>query len=1374
MAAEVPAPTGPLLPRASELERAFAAGAGDPWTFNPGSAEAIRRAATTPAARWDLARVPALSVQARHLDGTRRAVRLRWYVLSHNGGLYAAVKAVTVPGAGSSAEVRVRLAPDAGELAPVGHQRPWDALAASEVLALELHAEVTGSDGSPVRLQLEQPRLATSGAAAENIAARLLDVGLETPPPDIQAEAVLTFRLDPLPEHPFASDGDADVRVQAGLAEALAFLDQDYCATETGPDGRYAAAGAPRYRAYLAMLPQAGNIVVTSGTRTWEIPVEALRGQGIRTRTRPETLSPRWQAPLQSQPATLREPLAANLWASAPSAWLFDPAVRDLWRPAVRPAAPGAWRPVLFWNPRWGGFGGFDRPDLELALQMDAELARAAARAFAQPLVVLDGEGFARQGVFNWTSHPLNAAQGGALAGPGELLRNPAGVEFCRRAARYAIARWSRSRAVNALLLDFDLNAPGAPDLHARLGAAMNAWPGLGAAGKPLYSLHPLACEPPIAAPVGDLLRGLQAAGGAWYAGEPQPARLRATPMDDLQTIEARALAPAGSVCAIKPFNLAAVDYRSRAPDDFHAADALLFDVWLPPDAPPDLRAGVHLRDRDRLWYQTLLPGLLRPGDWTTCLLDLREANAHELKGVGHAKPWTGYSRGRIQEFGLHVFTTHPRHAPAARFARVRTVRFDRLEPTPARKLELLDAPKTVKAGERWECHAAINHTYANPFDVQQADLTALVTAPSGKMLRVPAFFDQPCQRREATPGGDEIVEPAGPERWTVRFRAAETGVHKVVLELRENGRYRIAGQRWAPDRRFSAEGEPFRPAIEDPEDWIYGYEQIDHEGKRRVDRVAFEPGAVTATLDLGAAFTAEAPAESWRGFVRCDEGGRYFRFDDGSFYYPLGPCLRSPSDNRLPYDDPKWNEAFIGKLSRRGTYQYDEYFAAFEKGGINWARVWMCSWWGALQWRRDWPGYQGLQRYNLLNAWRMDHVLDAAERHGIRLNLCLVNHGQYSHVIDTEWQHNPFNAALGGPLKSPAEFFTRAEAKAAHMNMLRYLVARYAHSPALLTWALFSELEFTDEYRPSLQRTDKGMPDLPAPHIESWHAELAGFLKHADPWKHPVSTHFSHPIRGAGIFQVPQIDIAMSNAYSAFDELARGRMDAAEALRDYWAGSGYGGGIFQGMRAYGKPIMVEEQGRHWMGVEWKDGRKVEHNTREQLDADLHAGLWGSLMQPLAGATGYWWWLHVHFDDRYGDYRAFANYLKGEDLRPAKGERVLEPAVLTLDPPFREQAVARTLRSNRRAYLWVYHRRVPLDGGPYPELRNLRVQLTGLAPGAYAIECWDTRTGRITSTAQGVVEAPAIKGMPTQPLTLALPAFSGDLAIKVKAAGIDR
>ncbi len=248
--------------------------------------------------------------------------------------------------------------------------------------------------------------------------------------------------------------------------------------------------------------------------------------------------------------------------------------------------------------------------------------------------------------------------------------------------------------------------------------------------------------------------------------------------------------------------------------------------------------------------------------------------------------------------------------------------------------------------------------------------------------------------------------------------------------------------------------------------------------------------------------------------------------------------------------------------------------------------------------------------------------------------------------------------------------------------------------------------------------------PDLPAPNIESWHAEMAGFLKSIDPNSHLVSTHFSHPERGEGTLAVPEIDIATSNAYSAFDNLANGSCDAGAALLDFWKGND--DGTIRGFHIFAKPALVEEQGRHWMGM---DGGR-ETNTKSQLDADLHAGLWGSIAVPLSGATGYWWWLHVHFDNRYFEYHALAKFMEGEDFRPIGNEPPLKPVFRSLG---KTALLGRAMKSDRRMYVWIYHQATPLGDEEPPEVTNAVMNVGGLAPGKYRIEFWDTYKGEVSS-----------------------------------------
>ncbi|MFH0938976.1 MAG: hypothetical protein V1899_06825 [Planctomycetota bacterium] len=1546
------------LPAPLTLSQTFNTTLDSPWVFSSRQSNLTLNLEAPLGARWDLRNCHAISIQAMRQKQGQSVTRLRWRIKSRVGGTYSSATSIVAP-SGHYATIMTTLDPATSDLMPLGHQRPWDAFAAAEVVGLELRAECyfasTAAD-EKIAIMLNNVCFEmNSGRAKTN--AVLTDVALQVAPAGYRAQAELSFRIEPPPADPYAPDGEGDVRVRLPNGkQTLAFFDQSHVIVADGSAPRAITAGAPRWRAFLPELPEYGELQIISGDHVWKLQTSclplahksphlseqagetpAVRENSRCNTTMPSTRSasgvsknetPRWAAALEVPVADI-----AQFSANAPAAWSLTPTSQ--WQPTIQnplKSFRSLWRPVPFWNDQWDNFGGAWRANSALAQHFDSLLARAAASGESRPLVILDGDSFERQGMFNWDHHPLV----GALAGPGELFRSEIGVNFCRRWIRYCIARWGRSQAVTSLCLTATLNTPGVAEFHSKIAALLLDWQT--GADLPVFSLHPLARAPQIVARLASFepqdasplnswradsrsakangvvcaenstdgqrcfeVRARDAASvtisltgtymfgtpetlahadailfdvwipaqappdlrvgahlcdsaGRWYEtllptmlrpGDwttyaidigasnfhelrplkhnvawnelsrrrmteiglhvysthprwkfknkgplPVTARfdhIRAARFDRpgetpvaqsviaaiepetqdialigsfedqnqqggyVWTVDPRLGAADGSRVAgghngNKCFEVRArnaecdtvslvgksvsafADWKTTAPDNFAAADALVFDVWLPSQSPPDLRAGVHLRDRDGLWFEALLPGVCCPGDWTTFALDITGENYHQLTAIAHRKAWTDYSRQRISEIGIHLFSTHPNWMSnqsqplplTARFDHIRLARLTKRRPPDQPIITLLDTTgesdssnSDIYVGDLWQCRLKISKTFANPFDPRSCDLAATITLPSGKQTRVSAFLDQPCERREARPGGDEIVEPVGEECFTVRYRVIEFGAHHVKFELREGGKYQVATQRV---------------------------------GAVTTEKVTFMPGAITATLELPAltvSLVTRPGAKPFHGFLRTASDQRHFQYDDGSFFYPLGPCLRSPSDSRIPYLSEKWTEQEIDRLGKRGTYQYDEYFAEFEKAGINWARVWMCSWWGALEWRRDWPGYQGLGRYNLLNAWRMDHLLADAERKGIVLSLCLTNHGQYSQHIDTEWHNNPYHTQFGGPLVAAREFFTVADAKIIHQNKLRYVVARYGHSPAVMTWALFSELEFVEEFEGRNGYTGN---------IDVWHAEMAQFLKEFDPNRHLIATHYSHPNRGASTLAIPGIDVATSNAYSAFDELAHKSMDASAALADFWAGNQQG---VRGFKFFQKPALVEEQGRHWMGVT----KNKNNNTKEQLDADLHAGLWGSLVQPLGGATGYWWWLHLHFDKRYGDYRALANFMAGEDMRPAKDESMLEPIYRNL-PSTNGTLRGRALKSNRRVYAWIYHPDTP-QGGRVLDVSGGAFRVSGLQTGNYTVEFWDTYTGVVTETRSCAVNEGVSLNIP-------LPPVKRDLAIKLK------
>ena len=1379
------------------LSKAFTTPPAQPWVISREMGSPCKTLRPPEGTTFDLRSCGSLRVYASREKSAGEVVRLHWLIQSRVGGLYMALAPVNIPAAGSHA-VALDVSAESPELVPLGHQRPWDAISAAEVLALELRAECwfppPGESKEPLRLALFQASLDRDRPAAKP--AVVVDLSLHAAPPELRAKAVLTFRIEPPLRDPYAPEGEGDVRVGLpGGREVPAFFNQEYLQVEDGRAHRDVAAGRPYWCAYLPELPAGSALLISSGARKWRVPLDdaaEFRGHDpISGRLEIGIVSPelhsedleagqeavRWQVPLEVLLPDLR-PNGAG-W---PAIWCLS---RDGGWEAAEPAkASGVgripqalWRPAPFWNAAWAGFSGASRPDDAFARRMDRALAQAAFAGQAQPLVVLNGEMFGGQGTFNWDSHPLK----GELAGPGELFRSARGVDFCRRCVRYCIARWWASRAVSALWLTATLNTPGCSEFHAQLAPLLQHW--TSSLPLPVATLQPLPQVPQTVKTLGSFETN---SFGPWRVNSQLGActskQVPQAGPGGSACLEVEAADPRATTLEIESAYVTPVlDWKAEPPDEFTAADAFQFEAWAPPGAPADLRVGVHVRDRDGLWFETLLPQMLCPGDWHTFTLDITGANTHGLTAAGHKKAWTDYSRQRITEIGLHVYSTHPNWVPpapaqgsaaavpagakagkpaapqplAVRLDNIRAVRLPPgLRPTLPTAISLLDQEKgaadQLYRGDLWECRLNVSKTFANPFDAAQCDLTAVITTPSGKQVRVPAFFDEQCERREEKQGGAEIVEPVGGEYFAVRYRVLEPGPYKVVLELREGGKYEAVEHEWQPDRRFMPDGTA---QVATKNRWTQAAYQLFPDGKRLVERIRFVPGPVTATLKLSEPAFVAAPGsrpgkDPFHGFVRVAKDKRHFEYDDGTFYYPLGPSLRSPSDNRIPYIDPKWNPVEIMRLAKRGTYQYDEYLAECQNAGINWVRVWMCPWWCGLEWRRDWPGYQGCGRYNLLNAWRMDYLLEAAARAQILYEVCVTNHGQYSLYVDTDWPNNPYNAKLGGPLIAASEFFTRADTQTALQNRLRYVAARYGHSPSIMAWGMLSENEWLEEYEPSISSP----VDKPAPNVEAWYTCMTSFLKALDPNRHLVTTHFARPVRGAGVLALPALDYASSNAYSFFDELGGGSYDAAAALADFWSGNTRG---FRGFIAYDKPALVGEQGRHWLGG--------KYSTKQELDCDLHAGLWGSVVQPIGGATGYWWWLHLHFDKRYGDYKTVAAFMQGEDMRAAQGEALLEPLMLAVTSP--ESVLrARALASQRRMYIWIYHRNSPV-GQSVAEVSGAVLNIGELRPGNYTIEFWDTHEGRSSEKREISVRGKDGKAVPVQ---IPLPPVKNDLAAKVK------
>jgi hypothetical protein len=320
-------------------------------------------------------------------------------------------------------------------------------------------------------------------------------------------------------------------------------------------------------------------------------------------------------------------------------------------------------------------------------------------------------------------------------------------------------------------------------------------------------------------------------------------------------------------------------------------------------------------------------------------------------------------------------------------------------------------------------------------------------------------------------------------------------------------------------------------------------------------------------------------------GFVRRSPNDRrYLVHDDGSPYFAVG-------------ENVGWYDA--GK-----TFDYDRWFAQLAAQSANFARIWMPTWAFAL----EAPGSPlGDYTTRLDRAWQLDYVFDLALSSGLALMLTLHNHGPFSLFFNSEWADNPYNAANGGPLAQPQDFFTDATARELFQRRTRYCVARWGYAPHLLAWELWNEVDLTGNYDEAA--------------VTAWHQDMAAYLRGVDPNRHLVSPSLSsYP----SITQSPDSGTIWNEAGLDFTQVHRYTtigngtvVGDADVSRDLPA-------LVQLMLdRHPGPTLIGEY-----GVNATSGGGTGGET-SALDPDgiaLHDSLWSAALSGSFGTAMTWWW----------------------------------------------------------------------------------------------------------------------------------------------------
>jgi len=455
-----------------------------------------------------------------------------------------------------------------------------------------------------------------------------------------------------------------------------------------------------------------------------------------------------------------------------------------------------------------------------------------------------------------------------------------------------------------------------------------------------------------------------------------------------------------------------------------------------------------------------------------------------------------------------------------------------------------------------------------------------------------------------------------------------------------------------------------------------------------------------------------EGVAGDARGYLRRSPAKpRFLAWEDGTFYYPFGHNLCQPTDLQQPYPYD------FGLQPDRGTYSYDRYFRKMAAAGENWARIWLTKWHLGLEGRPGWPYFHGAGRYNQANAWRLDHLLARAAEHGIGLQLTTIHKSEYQRK---DWPSNPYNVAWGGPLERPQDFFTDPETRECYRKRLRYLVARYGWSPAITGWELFGEANLMPGYKRARDAA-----------IE-WHREMAAWLEELDGGRHLVFTHCHNWQRGHGLWALEGIDCVQGNGYIRPPNRTP---DHVENFARY----------LDEVRHYDKPVFVAEYGgRSELGAP----------SRDYLEAQLHSGLWASLVRDLSGIAMQWWWNFIDGEDLYFHYAAVDEFA-GDVDRIAHDLVQVEPAVRSDGDLLR----CAGMQDDRLGLYWIYHPEIFIRYEDLEEVGNVALRLADLPDGRWRILVRDCHSGEVVEERVAELRFPA---------EVPLPDVHRDLAVRIE------
>ena len=465
--------------------------------------------------------------------------------------------------------------------------------------------------------------------------------------------------------------------------------------------------------------------------------------------------------------------------------------------------------------------------------------------------------------------------------------------------------------------------------------------------------------------------------------------------------------------------------------------------------------------------------------------------------------------------------------------------------------------------------------------------------------------------------------------------------------------------------------------------------------GANKLSFVLREGGDVVAEYPYG---TIDVKPSNAHGVLHPNDNWT-FKFDDGTLFRGVGEniCWELRRGE---------GEKFLKEYGDDGSrFNYGYMLHKLASLGGNFYRVWFTS-----NLVRDDFNRNGQRQasapasvpelkpeFNEAMMAKMDYMVRLSDSLGVHMMLAMDQHNTYL----GGWARNRYNVNNGGPAKDQIEYFTHPEARRMTRNKFRFLIARYAYSPAIACWEFFNEVD---------NAMYNGNVQIPQEAVMNWHKEMSEYIKATDPYNHLVTTSISHR-DVAGMNSIATMDFNQKHIYCNTDKIPA-------TIREY-------------EKLYGKPYVIGEEGYHW---DWD----LDFNTMvPELIHDYKFALWLGMFSPTPILPMSWWWEFFEYHGTY-DYLAITSKLNNMMMESADGE------FSSVDCAGSAESTALAVKAGKKIFVYIHNN----NDSDFTAGYSIAAKA-----GKYGVECFDTKTGDVTAIANIACDNLNILHLPKANLT---------------------